>query len=77
MEPIPADRDELENLAGYHRCMDRICAAWPGFLARRAERLARAAAHAGHLSPAASNPAAVYRRLTETLKQFGITPELD
>ena len=38
-------------------------------------RLARAAAHAGHLSPAASNPAAVYQRLAEALKQFGITPE--
>ncbi|HUZ48010.1 MAG TPA: hypothetical protein VMW54_15360 [Terriglobia bacterium] len=40
MEPSPADRDELENLAGYRRCVDRIYAAWPGFLERRAERLA-------------------------------------
>lgn len=37
-------------------------------------RLARAAARAGHLSPAA-NPAAVYRQLAETLKQLGITLE--
>ena len=40
MEPSPADRDELENLAGYRRCVDRIYTAWPGFLERRAERLA-------------------------------------
>ena len=39
MEPNIADRDKLESLAGYRHCRDHIRAAWPGFLARRAERL--------------------------------------
>lgn len=39
-------------------------------------RLAGAANRAGHLSPVASNPAPVYRRLADALKQLGITPEL-
>jgi hypothetical protein len=38
-------------------------------------RLADAAARAGHLSPAASNPAPVYRQLADALKQLDITPE--
>ena len=32
-------RDALESLASYRHCSDRICAAWPGFLERRAARL--------------------------------------
>jgi hypothetical protein len=39
MEPTPTERDNLESLAGYRHCADRICAAWPEFLARRTERL--------------------------------------
>ena len=38
-------------------------------------RLAGAAARAGHLSPVASNPAAVYRQLADALKQLGVKPE--
>jgi len=34
-----------------------------------------AATHAGHLSPVASNPAPVYQRLADALKQLEITPE--
>jgi hypothetical protein len=39
MEPNPAERDKLESLAAYRHCSERICAAWPGFLTRRAARL--------------------------------------
>jgi hypothetical protein len=38
-------------------------------------RLADAAARSGHLSPIASNPAPVYRQLSDALKQLDITPE--
>lgn len=39
MEPKGTAHEELESLAGYRHCTARIRAAWPGFLARRAERL--------------------------------------
>ncbi len=39
MEPNQEDRDKLESLAAYRNCSERICAAWPGFLGRRAARL--------------------------------------
>jgi len=39
MVPNGTEHDELEGLAGYRRCRDQIRNAWPGFLARRAERL--------------------------------------
>ena len=35
-------------------------------------RLARAARHAGHMPPEASNPAPIYRQLAEALEQLGI-----
>jgi hypothetical protein len=39
MEPDSTGRDALESLAAYRHCSERICAAWPGFLERRAARL--------------------------------------
>lgn len=36
-------------------------------------RLAQAAARAGHMPPAAANPAPVYRQLSEALEQLGIS----
>lgn len=39
MEPNPTGRDNLESLAAYRHCCERICRAWPEFVARRAARL--------------------------------------
>jgi hypothetical protein len=39
VKPISIGDQKLESLAGYRHCVERICAAWPGFLERRAERL--------------------------------------
>ena len=39
MEPNSTGRDNLESLAAYQHCSQRICTAWPGFLERRAARL--------------------------------------
>lgn len=36
---IPNDDQSVESLAAYRHCVERIRSAWPGFLARRAERL--------------------------------------
>jgi hypothetical protein len=35
MEPNSTDRDQLENLAAYRHCFERIRLAWPGFLKKR------------------------------------------
>jgi hypothetical protein len=37
--------------------------------------LARAARHAGHMPPEASNPAPIYRQLAEALEQLGVSPD--
>jgi len=39
MEADPAGVEQLKSLAAYRHCCERICAAWPGFLERRAARL--------------------------------------
>ncbi len=38
-------------------------------------RLARAARHAGHMPPEASNPAPIYRQLAEALEQLGVSAD--
>ena len=40
-------------------------------------RLASAARHAGHMAPEASNPAPIYRQLTEALEQLGVSADID
>jgi hypothetical protein len=40
-------------------------------------RLARAARHAGHMPPEASNPAPIYRQLAESLEQLGASSDSD